>query len=239
MIIHSAPSFIACFGDRQDELSLDDIDHHILTDSLQSFAQKINSSQLIFPHQIHADHGFVVNNDYVYQNPDHNLFYKDGDYVITDLHNVGIGVVTADCLPVIMYAPSKHVIAVVHAGWKGSLQNVVAQAIEEMKQQYKIVPADLKVFFGPAAKACCYEVQQDFYDAFMNEGYDATAFIRKKNKIYFDNATFVSFQLRNLGISADNIYTKYNICTICDISFCSYRRDQEKAGRQVTVVALR
>lgn len=239
MIIHSAPSFIACFGDRQDEISLDDIDHHILTDSLQSFAHKIKSSKLIFPHQVHADHGFMVNDEYLINHEDRYLFYQDGDYVITDKNKIGIGVVTADCLPIILYAPQKHVAAIVHAGWRGALKNVVASALDDMQKNYGVMLSGIKVFFGPAAKSCCYEVQQDFYDAFMEEGYDASAFVRKKNKIYFDNAVFVSFQLRNLGIRQDNIYTKYNICTICDISFCSYRRDQDKAGRQVTVVALR
>lgn len=237
MIIHKTPSFLIYFGDQQKQLSLDDIDQHVYTPALQSVLQKMHIDQAAFLHQVHGVKGKHVTDDFM-QGKNLQLFYEDGDFLVTRQHGLGIGVTTADCLPIVLYDKVSHVVAIVHAGWKGSLGGIVQRCVKNMEDLFQTQPEKLQVFFGPAAKACCYEVQQDFYDAFMEQGADSLAFLKKKNKIYFDNAVFASFQLRNLGIPSENIYTKYNMCTICDTSFCSYRRDKDKAGRQVTIVAL-
>jgi YfiH family protein len=166
------------------------------------------------------------------------IFESVGDYLFTQKLFVGIGVVTADCLPIIFYDSVTHTAGIAHAGWKGLSKGIIQLLLEKMIKATGLVQANLEIYLGPCAGSCCYQVQQDFINYFIDYKDNRSIFMHKNNKIYFNFRAFIIVVARSLGIDEEKIYTRYNVCTICNISFCSYRREKEKARRQVTMICL-
>ncbi len=164
-----------------------------------------------------------------------SLYETDGDYLITNQKNIGIGILTGDCLPVILHDQKNGVTAAVHAGWRGSVQGIVKKVVEKMTHTYNTNTADLHVLFGPSAQICCYEVQNDFINQIPETSFHNHIIVERDNKLFFDNSRYNQLLLQSLGISPDNIDTTNNICTICNTMFHSYRRDKEKALRQLSL----
>ncbi len=216
-------------------VSLEEIDLKQKTESLQSIEQELKISQIAFLKQEHGVQGqqIEVDDDQSY------IFNPVGDYLFTQRKSCGIGVVTADCLPIVIYDPVTYTAGIVHAGWKGLQAGVFQVALKNMQKKLGVKLENLEVYLGPAARSCCYEVQQDFIEQFQKhqDSFDEI-FIKKDDKTYFDSRAFITVIARSLGIDAQKIYTRYNVCTICNKSFCSYRRDKEKARRQITMICL-
>lgn len=152
----------------------------------------------------------------------------EGDYLMTTMPGVGLAVATADCLPVILYDGVHHAIALIHAGWRGSMAGITRKALEHMQKLFNTEPSALRVFFGPAARDCCYEVSQDFAGG-----------LPRGERYYFDLVEHERRLLQTMGVLKEHITDTYARCTICSHEFCSYRRDKECAGRQMTVVCLK
>ena len=72
-----------------------------------------------------------------------------------------LGIVTADCVPVLMVAPRQRVVAALHAGWRGTAKDICGRAIRVLKTDWGVSPADLLVALGPSIGGCCYEVGRD------------------------------------------------------------------------------
>ncbi len=235
MFIERNPRFTIYFGDATQSVSLAEIGAKQNTLALQNIMQQVQAKQIAFLRQEHGVHGKIIE-----LTDDANYFFQPvGDYLMTAKIDCGIGVVTADCLPIVIYDPINHAAGIVHAGWKGLLAGVLQVAIADMIVLFGSRPEDLLVYLGPSARPCCYEVQQDFVDQFReHEKNFHEFFITKEGKIYFDSQSFIMLIARNLGIEPEKLYTRYNLCTICNLSFCSYRREKEKARRQVTMICL-
>ena len=234
MFIHKNQKFTIYFGDALQSISLDEIDRKEITPALKNIADQLSISQFVFLHQNHGVDGAVIQND----DTESQFFQQPGDYLITQKKDCGIGVVTADCLPIVIYDPTTHTSAIVHAGWKGAAAGIFAITIKKMVESYGASVATMQIYFGPAARPCCYEVQQDFVDQFMKFTNYRSAFVHKHDKLYFDSTVFTVNIAQSLGIKLKNIYTTYNVCTICDTSYCSFRREKENARRQITLISL-
>lgn len=239
MLFYPSNNLKIYFGDAQHAISLAQIAEQQNAQQLQTIADLLGVSQVALLHQTHGVQGLLVPIDDA-----HNYFFNlDGDYLMTQRKNCALGVVTADCLPIVLHDTITQSIAIIHAGWKGLLAGIVTITINDMVQRLNVQPCNLTMYLGPAARPCCYEVQQDFIDQFAQKyTFDANKsveiFSKKNDKIYFDSRLFVADIARNLGIKNENIYTRYNVCTLCHTSFCSYRREKDKALRQITMVCL-
>lgn len=99
-------------------------------------------------------------------------YYPDIDALITFDRDVPIGVKTADCVPIIVYAPDKHGIAAIHAGWKGTLGGIVDNVMSVLEKK-GVDPAQLKVAFGPSIGKDVYEVSHELAECFINAGFGA------------------------------------------------------------------
>lgn len=165
-------------------------------------------------------------------------FDIDGDFLVTAQLQVGIGVLTADCLPVVLYDQKKHAVSVIHAGWRGAAQRICQEAVKSMQKNFGTEATDLKVFLGPSAKNCCYQVASDFKHNFASFSYAEKLFLVRQNNLYFDLPAFNILQLQELGVSEHAIWSKSNFCTICDVRFFSHRRQGDAAGRQITLASL-
>ena len=234
MFIHKNQKFTIYFGDASQSISLDEIASQQNTQALQNIADQLNISQLVFLHQNHGVQGAVIQN----VDTESQFFQHSGDYLITQKKDCGIGVVTADCLPIVIYDSMTHASAIIHAGWKGAAAGIFAITVKKMIEACGASVDMMQIYFGPAARPCCYEVQQDFVSNFLEYPNYEKAFMKKNNQLYFDSTVFTVNIAQNLGIKLKNIYTTYNVCTICDASFCSYRREKENARRQMTLISL-
>lgn len=181
--------------------------------------------------QTHSNKGYAISNQ--------NEPRKEGDYLITNQRNVGIGVYVADCLPVILHDPINQAIGVCHAGWAGSLSGVIKNAINDMQQNYGTQSKDLKVFFGPSAKPCCYEVKSDFLDKLSHLAFVDQVITTKNNQLRFNLPLCNKLLLNQIGLNMGAIDDSSNICTICNVNLVSYRRDGTNSNRALAVVALK
>jgi YfiH family protein len=261
------------FGDKTSSLSMMDIKQSRFSLSLQNLVQDFGLQSLVVLEQVHGIDGVVIDQ------AQSEWFSHQGDFLVTNQKGIALVVVTADCIPLILYDRVHQAVAMVHAGWKGLLAGVAFKAIQAMQQQYQTNISDLIVTFGPSARVCCYEVSQGFVNDFLlkfpeilikqdffsphprecgdpsfklseidsrlrgNEVRDdfefkSYIFCNRDGKIFFDKNLFLQGQLKKFGIAEQNIYTNNALCTICNPEFCSFRRQKEAAGRQVSIVAL-
>lgn len=235
MKLHQDKFFSIYFGDQEQSVSVDEIAAGTSTQAIQQIAELLGIKQTVSLAQTHGIQGMQIDID---DERNYN-FTPVGDYLFTQRKNCGIGVVTADCLPIVIYDPVLHAAGIVHAGWKGLVAEVFQVAITQMIKKLGSKSQDIMIYLGPAARPCCYEVQQDFIDCFSKyQNNSSFFFIKKDTKTYFDSRLFIDLVARNLGIKHENIYTRYNVCTICTLSFCSYRRQKDQARRQVTMISL-
>lgn len=242
MLLHNAPLLTIYFGDDEDKLDPQEYlhlpaDQNILTIPPFSKLKKLMGFEsLIFLKQTHSADGMMITKE----NAQEIIpFTHEGDFLITKAHKVGLGVMTADCLPIVLFDRHNNAAAIIHAGWRGSVEKIAVKTVEHMQQLYKTDPTRLQVFFGPSAKACCYQVDDTFAEKLDNFPYADKVLSRVGDQLMFDLPEFNRKQLRGIGVKRESFHMQYNICTICDKSFCSYRRQGDKACRQMTVVSLK
>ena len=231
---------IVFFGDKQHEISIREIKQLRHSESLKKLVNDHGLKTFIVLDQTHGSQGVCVEETDDLKNKTNfeSWFEYKGDFIVTNKKNCALVVLTADCIPLVLYDKKKGAIGIVHAGWKGTANGVVFRAIEKMQHVYGTSLKDVQCFFGWSAGDCCYEVTSEFLEHFKNFDYGHNRFIQKQNKIFFNNRLHVCDGLKKFGIQSENIYTTNELCTICNIRFCSARREKEHAGRQVTFVAL-
>jgi purine-nucleoside/S-methyl-5'-thioadenosine phosphorylase / adenosine deaminase len=167
-------------------------------------------------------------------------FTQEGDFLITPVARIGLGVLTADCIPLIMYVPSIPVISIVHAGWRGVFGGIVPKVLQALMIQWNITADAIQAFVGPCAKSCCYYVKPEFL-AQIAPAYIATIDQLVTHDIRgmkFNLVRYVQLQLEAHGVVPQNIELTYTACTICNPEFYSYRRQSLSAGRQMTVAFI-
>ncbi len=96
--------------------------------------------------------------------------FPDTDAVVTFERDFPIGVKTADCVPILVYAPDKHGIAAIHAGWKGTLGGIVDNVMDVLLEN-GVDAAQLKVAFGPSISKEVYEVSEELAESFVEAGF--------------------------------------------------------------------
>lgn len=158
-----------------------------------------------------------------------------GDAVLTQQAQQGIGVRTADCVPILLVSPEHHLIAAVHAGWKGTVAHIAAKVIRHWMTERDVQASQVYAVIGPCIHDCCFEVQDDVVTAFK-ENYDAAD---KLIRITPDHRTFIDLvsankhDLLSAGVLPTQLET-IDLCTHCrDDLFYSYRRNPGETGRQV------
>ena len=88
------------------------------------------------------------------------------DALATRIPGAALGVLTADCVPVLLYDPASRAVAAVHAGWAGSVSAIAGGAVARMTENFGSRPADIKAAIGPSIAVCCYEVSEDLAEHF-------------------------------------------------------------------------
>ncbi len=195
-----------------------------------------NFSRVLLLNQIHSNEVMVIDDD--------SKFYGDqglpkADGIITNLPNVAIGVVTADCAPILLKDEEQNIIAAVHAGWPGAKANIIANAVRKMRE---LGAKKIKAIIGPMIHKLSYEVSPDFRDDFLQDDLQNEIFftVKNKEKFWFDLPAYVEKKLQQESVT-DIANTRIDTYAN-EKDFFSYRRathrDQENNGRNVSLIIL-
>jgi YfiH family protein len=170
----------------------------------------------------------------------HGLTGIAADALVTNLAQVTLGVLVADCLPIVLYALDTPVIALVHAGRMGTYHRVVQQTLETMAQRFTTPPAQVHAVLGPAIGACCYVLDKRAVSPFQARFPTWEQFFipHGPERWTMDLLTANTLQLRAAGVPAEQIDTA-SICTACHKHYLySHRAEGSEAGRGMALVAL-
>ena len=163
------------------------------------------------------------------------------DGVMTSLNDVVLGILTADCAPIIIYDDKNKFICNLHSGWKGSLNNISQKAIK-LFDKYQIKRKNLTAIVGPCLGVKNYEVDKNFQKKFIERNIKYTKFFRYKNKkkSYFNLRALINFQLSELGLK--KIYNINRDTYSNENLFFSHRRATHKGekttGRLINLISL-
>ena len=161
----------------------------------------------------------------------------EGDALITDLKGVGIAIRTADCVPILLVDKSKSVIAAIHGGWRGTLSEIAMNTVSLIDTKYGVRPSELTAVIGPSIKKCCYEVGGDVASLFEDrfENFDQYLFKSGTSKYVLDLGIANKLGLQEAGVPDVEVI---DICTKCNDSFYSYRREGAGVSTQLSFIAL-
>lgn len=157
--------------------------------------------------------------------------HPDADAFVTNQKGLPIAIRTADCGPIFIVDPVHEAIGVAHAGWKGTQKQIALKTIKTLQDKYGSQCYDLRVTIGPAIRACCYEVGEEFHARFPQD------VARRRGRLYFDMVAANIRQLMEAGVESRNI-TDTGVCTACSKDHFSFRRDGAKAGRMISLMML-
>ncbi len=205
--------------------------------NLEIVRNKINKNarKIFLVNQIHS-------NKFVFINQHFKIKKKRviADAIITNQKKLPIAVLTADCVPLLIYDKKKNMIAAIHAGWKGAFKEIIKRVIIFMVKK-GCKKNDITVAIGPCIKQKNYIVREDFQRKFIKKNKKNKFFFKKKkNTIYFDLSNFVKSQLKSIKIK--NIDT-INIDTFDKKNnFFSARRSlrlkHDDYGRNISIIMI-
>ncbi len=193
---------------------------------------RIKKSKLILMHQTHSNKVIEIKkNDAVRK--------VRCDAIITDKKNLALGVVTADCVPILLYDKKNKIVGCIHAGWKGAFSGIIKNTISKIKKNRKQTQIFASV--GPCIGKKNYEVGMDFYKKFISKSRKNNSYFtfKNKNKKFFNLRKFVNDKLKTHNVKIDHV----NRDTFKESNnFFSYRRSsilkEGDYGRCISVIRL-
>ena len=206
--------------------------------NLRIACKKIGASykKLILVNQIHSNKFYFFDKK--------NINYKNkkkGDALITKEKKIILGVLTADCVPILIYDNKLKIISAIHAGWKGAYKGIVKKVIKFLFKNGS-ESKNLIVAIGPCISQKNYEIKKDFKTKFLKQSkYNKIFFKKIKKKTYFSLNKYIYYQLRNLGIQKIDVIEKdtYNPKN----NFFSARRSLLKKendyGRNISIIMIK
>ncbi|MEI8300643.1 MAG: peptidoglycan editing factor PgeF [Chlamydiota bacterium] len=198
-----------------------------VTENRKKVQRCLALEKLVFGNQTHQDL-FVDVSQY---NSDTTLV-SSCDGLITSLTQIGLSISHADCQAVIFFDPKKNVIANVHCGWRGNVQNILGKMVRTLKEQRGCDPLDIVVGISPSLGP--------FYSEFINyqQEFPMSFYSYQIKPCFFDLWKISQDQLMQEGVLSKHIECA-NLCTYMHSDlFFSYRRDHV-TGRHAIIIALK
>lgn len=195
----------------------------------------IEVQNLVTVNQIHSSDVVVVNQAFIDKPP-------KADALVTTTPGLVIGILTADCGPILFADPQAGVIAATHAGWRGSLNGIIEKTIAVMEKQ-GAKRQSITAALGPCIGPHHYEVTSEFYNQFIERHSKFQKYFLKTEKVnhfHFNLWAFIINQLKEAGVNASCV----ELCTYQDEQhFFSYRRtihrNEPDYGRQISAIMLK
>ena len=204
------------------------------SEDMKRFSDKygFNHDNIVYNTQVHgADVRIVESIDDLTENG------KEADGLITNLRNTPLLIFTADCVPVVFYDKQQGVVALAHAGWRGTYGNITGEMVDIMTDKYGCKVEDIKTIIGPSVSVDNYEVSYDLIEKFAV--LEVPNYYKEVDgKYYLDLWELNKELLKKCGILKDNIKI-IDFCTVRDNDkFFSYRLDNATSKRIGTVIQL-
>lgn len=172
--------------------------------------------RLFMPHhQVHGTKTVIIDEDFLSQNPLEQVLALDGvDALSTQLSNLFVCVKTADCIPVLLWDDTTHVVSAVHAGWKGTQKRIVKSNIEVLKSTFGTQPEHIHAIIGPGIGPESFEVGDEVYDLFAQAGFPMEKLAKRypdsrnpqAEKWHIDLWECNRLQLIEKGVNPENIH---------------------------------
>lgn len=164
---------------------------------------------------------------------------QKADGLATDNPNVTLFMRFADCVPIFLFDPSKGVVGIFHAGWKGTLAKIVSRGVKIFCDAYQSTPEDIVAGIGPSICSDHYVVKDDVAsivkNTFKNKSNEVLTF--SSNKIHFNLSKANEIILRAAGVEK---IENSNLCTACDTAkWFSHRAENGATGRFGAYIAVR
>ena len=205
--------------------------------NLEIISGKINCNKnsLITLNQKHTNQVVYFKNETSIKNK------LTADAIVSEVKNVGIGILTADCAPVLFYDPKKKIIGCAHSGWKGAFNGIIKNIVKKFNE-LNSNSNDLIAVVGPCIGKKSYEVKEDFFNKFVSYENNNKIFFEKINsgKFLFDLRGFINKEISNSGVT--NIENLEMDTFSQKDFFYSYRRSQlnkeKDYGRCISVILM-
>ena len=205
--------------------------------NLEIISNKINCNKnsLITLNQKHTNQVVYFKNETSIKNK------VTADAIVSEVKNVGIGILTADCAPILFYDPKKKIIGCAHSGWKGALNGIIKNIVKKFNE-LNSNSNDLIAVVGPCIGKKSYEVKEDFFSKFVSYENNNQIFFEKINngKFLFDLRGFINKEISISGIT--NIENLEMDTFSQKEFFYSYRRSQHNKekdyGRCISVILM-
>ena len=190
--------------------------------------EALNIKSLKTAKQTHSDHIAIISE---------RDFYDDTDALISSIPNSAMILNFADCTPIILYSFKDNIGALVHAGWRGTEQQILKKTVQKMEKELNVSPSDITAVIGPAISLECFEVSEDVFNKLIQPSYPSETYLIKDGKFFVDLKQLNKFQLLTSGVDKIDIS---NYCTSCmsDIFF-SYRKEKGNTARHSSMIKIR
>ena len=210
---------------------------NLIKQNLKIAKNKISrkSKNIFLLNQIHSNKFIFIGKNFRF-----NKKRIKADAVITDQPQIPIAVLTADCVPILLYENKKNIVAAIHAGWKGAYKGIINNVINFMiKKGCK--KNNIFAAIGPCIGRTSYNVKDDFKKKFLKKNKKNKIFFTfKKNTIYFDLPNYVKYQLRLNKIT--NIDMKNIDTFIKKNNYFSARQalksNHDDYGRNISIIMI-
>lgn len=164
---------------------------------------------------------------------------QDADALVTNEPDTMLVSFYADCVPLYFWDQSQGVIGLAHAGWKGTLTRIAEKMVEQMVSTYQCQSADIRAAIGPAIGACCYEVDKNVAERFIDAGMSDGITAKLGEKYRLDLKQLNRQIMIKAGVLPTHIGTS-QYCTACQQTlFFSHRRDRGQTGRMISWIGMR
>ena len=192
----------------------------------------IKKNSLTLMNQTHSNKVEIIETN-------NNLERIKCDSMLTRGNEVALSVLTADCIPILIYEKRKGIIGCIHAGWKGAVNGIIENTLKKLEEMDGITE-QLVVSVGPCISQKNYEVKNDFYSEFIKKSKNNDSFFLKNEKktFNFDLRGFINKKFRDLGVlEIDNIAID---SFASENEYFSHRRakklGQDDYGRCISVI---
>ena len=195
-----------------------DIDKSIINifsnKSINIILKELNLNNYYEVKQIHSDIIHIIDDNYT------NTL--TGDALITKDINKPLIIKIADCVPILLYDKENKIIALIHSGWKGTLEYITNKTIKVMQNKYNSKLENINAYIYPSIRQCHFEIEEDVYKLFKDKIKNIDKYTIKKDiKYYINLQSIIIDNLKDLGI---NNIIDTNICTYCNHDiYYSYR----------------
>jgi YfiH family protein len=163
-------------------------------------------------------------------------YYEGFDALITNKKDIFLQILVADCTPILLFDPQNEVVAAIHAGWRGTANNIVQKTLEKMKDVFNTNPSDCFAYVGTCISQPFFEVDEDVALYFDEEFY---VFDKEKNKYFIDLKGCNVRALSDAGLIKNHIAVS-PLCTVKDNHlFFSHRHEKGTTGRFGVIIGMK